>query len=215
MDTILIASGNPHKIDEIRPVLQTLGFDCIGLNDLDESHPEPPEEGDTFEANARAKALAYASMTGRCCLADDSGLAIDALGGRPGVHSARYFNDGAETDEPRDERDRLNNERVMSELEGTPLEERTARFVCVLCLASPDGAIIAEARGTFEGRIGLPGDVPAGKNGFGYDPLFQVAPNFDRTSAQMSPAEKNATSHRGGALRALARLLTADSVDRQ
>jgi len=207
MDTILIATGNPHKLDEIRPVLGALGIECIGLDLLDETYPEPVEDGATFEDNARLKAIGYAKLTGRACLADDSGLEIDALGGRPGVMSARYFNDGAETDEPRPERDRLNNERVMRELGGTPLEARTARFVCALCLARPDGEIIAETRGTFEGRIGIAGEVPAGTNGFGYDPLFLVAPKYDRTSAQMSPAEKNAASHRGRALVAFSELL--------
>lgn len=205
---VLIATGNPHKLEEIGPVLKELGIDAIGLRDLDRDYPEPAEDGDTFEANARLKALEYARMTGRPCLADDSGLEIDALGGRPGVHSARYFNDGAETDKPRAERDRLNNARVMDELEQTPAAERTARFVCVLCLASADGEIIAQSRGTFEGRIGLPGQVPAGTNGFGYDPLFLVAPGYERTSAQMSPSEKNAASHRGNALVSLARLLS-------
>lgn len=207
METILIASGNPHKVDEIRAVLGLLGLACVGLDELDRAYPEPDETGDTFEANARQKAIAYAAATGRPCLADDSGLEIDALKGRPGVYSARYFNDGAETDLPRAERDRLNNERVLRELEGVPDASRTARFVCALCLAEPDGTVRCTARGTFEGRIGTPPRVPAGGSGFGYDPLFLVGPGFERTSAELSPDEKNAISHRSRALAALSELL--------
>lgn len=207
MDTILIASGNPHKVDEIRAVLGHLGLDCIGLDELNQAYPEPDETGNTFEANARQKALAYAAATGRPCLADDSGLVIDALDGRPGVFSARYFNDGAETDLPRAERDRLNNERVLRELEGVPDAERTARFVCTLCIAEPDGTVRCTVRGEFEGRIGTPPRVPAGGSGFGYDPLFLVGPGFERTSAELSPDEKNAISHRSRALAALSDLL--------
>lgn len=204
MTTILIASGNAHKLDEIRAVLGALGVGCLGLDELDEAPPEPDEDGHDFAENARTKAVVYAKATGRVCLADDSGLEIDALGGRPGVRSARYFNDGAPTDLPRAERDRLNNERVLAELRDIADEERGARFVCALCLADAGGCVLAEVRGTFEGRIGSSPRVPSGGNGFGYDPLFLVAPGFERTSAELTPEEKNGLSHRGSALRALA-----------
>jgi XTP/dITP diphosphohydrolase len=104
----------------------------------------------------------------------------------------------------REERDRLNNERVLRELEGIPDERRTARFVCVMVLAGPDGHAIAAARGTFEGRIGRRGDVPRGEHGFGYDPLFLVPPGYRGTSAQLAPTEKNRLSHRAAAARDMA-----------
>lgn len=210
MTSILIASGNPHKVEEIGAVLGELGLECIGLADLDEDFDEPAEDGNTFEANAAIKAMVYAGMTGRLCLADDSGLEIDALDGRPGVYSARYAD--APGDLPRADRDRLNNERVLRELNGVAPAERSARFVCALCLARANGQIIEQVRGTFEGRIGVPPRVPSGGNGFGYDPLFLVGPHFERTSAELSPAEKNAMSHRGEALRRLADRLRAHPV---
>lgn len=203
MTTILIASGNAHKLDEIRAVLGGLGVGCIGLDEAGNTPAEPDEDGHDFATNARTKAVVYAKAMGRVCLADDSGLEIDALGGRPGVRSARYFNDGAPTDLPRAERDRLNNERVLGELEGVADEDRGARFVCALCLADAQGRVLVEVCGTFEGRIGSPPRVPSGGNGFGYDPLFLVAPDFERTSAELTPEEKNRLSHRGSALRAL------------
>ena len=201
MTALLIASGNPHKVEEIATVLGELGLDCFGLDQLDSGFDEPEEDGATFEENAAIKAVAYARMTGRLCLADDSGLEVDALDGRPGVHSARYA--GVHDDLPRVDRDRLNNERLLGEMDGVPSENRSARFVCSLCLARPNGQIVEQVRGTFEGRIGEPPRVPAGSNGFGYDPLFLVAPHFERTSAELAPAEKNAMSHRGEALRRL------------
>lgn len=212
MTAILIASGNDHKVEEISAVLGELDIQCFGLADLDGAFAEPDEDGDTFEENARAKARAYAAATGRLCLADDSGLEIDALQGRPGVRSARYALNGDSNDLPRTERDRLNNERVLSELAEVPPGQRSARFVCTLALARPNGQVIEEVRGTFEGRIGIPPRVPAGRNGFGYDPLFLVGPDFGRTSAEMAPAEKNARSHRGEALRKLADRLRAHPV---
>jgi XTP/dITP diphosphohydrolase len=127
-------------------------------------------------------------------LADDSGLEVDALGGAPGVHSAYYAGKFA----TRVERDPANNAKLLKALEGVPDAQRTARVVCVLCIARPDGTILAESRGTFDGVIG---HAPRGANGFGYDPLL-VLPD-GRTSAELSSDEKNARSHRGNALRAL------------
>jgi XTP/dITP diphosphohydrolase len=163
--------------------------------------PEPVEDGATFEANARIKALYYAKAAGSRCLAEDSGLEVDALGGRPGVHSARY----AGTSGPRDERDRANNEKLLGELAGVASEERAARFVCCMCLADEHGAILAETRGTFEGVIA---ETPRGDNGFGYDPLLWV-PDAGGTSAELSPQEKNARSHRGAAARLMAERISA------
>ena len=162
--------------------------------------PEPEEDGATFEENARIKAVAYARALGETVLADDSGLEVDALGGAPGVHSARYAGIG----EAREERDRANNAKLLAALEGIPDARRTARFVCVLCVARPDGTVVAEARGTFDGVIG---HAPLGSNGFGYDPLLVL--DDGRTSAELPSAEKNARSHRGNALRVLVGTLPA------
>ncbi|MFM7133281.1 MAG: RdgB/HAM1 family non-canonical purine NTP pyrophosphatase [Planctomycetota bacterium] len=192
MRKLIVATTNPHKVEEISAVLGPLGIECVPLPDA--GIPEPVEDGATFEANARIKARAYAKALGAMVLADDSGLEVDALGGAPGVHSAYYAGTGAN----RAERDAANNARLLRELEGVPDGQRGARFVCVLCIARPDGAIEAEARGHFEGRIG---HAPRGTNGFGYDPLLVL--DDGRTSAELSPAEKNARSHRGNALRVL------------
>lgn len=200
MTEILVATSNPHKLDEIRAVLSPLGFRVIGLDDLEMSIPEPVEDGDTFEANARIKAVAYAAATGRTCLADDSGLEVDALDGAPGVHSARYAGVGA----TRDERDGANNRKLLGALADVPDSQRQARFVCAMCLADPDGSIRAECRGTFEGVIG---HEPRGENGFGYDPLL-ILPDLGCTSAELSPEDKNARSHRGQATRLMAERLT-------
>jgi XTP/dITP diphosphohydrolase len=196
MRELTIATSNPHKIEEISAVLGPLGIGCLPLGRSD--IPEPEEDGATFEENARIKAIAYARALDRVVLADDSGLEVDALGGAPGVHSARYAGVGA----TRAERDQANNAKLLAALEGVPDRMRTARFVCVLSIARPDGTILAEARGTFDGVIGF---APRGVNGFGYDPLL-VLPD-GRTSAELSSDEKNARSHRGNALRTLVRCL--------
>jgi XTP/dITP diphosphohydrolase len=198
---LLFATSNPHKIAEVRAILAPHGIDAIGLDALPQLPPEPVENGATFQANARIKAIAYARATGRLCLADDSGLEVDALDGRPGVHSARYAGAGSS----REERDAANNAKLLRELSNVPPERRTARFVCAMCLADPRGNILAETRGTFEGLIA---DAPRGSNGFGYDPLLFLC---DRacTSAELSPEEKNARSHRGEAARRLAEAIRA------
>jgi XTP/dITP diphosphohydrolase len=199
---VLLATGNPHKLDEVRAVLAPLGWTVLGLDDLDgATPPEPDEDGDTFAANARIKALAYAAATGRLALADDSGLEVDALGGEPGVFSARWSG----VDGDRATRDAANNRKLVERLAGTAEADRTARFVCAMCLATPDGTILAETRGTFDGVITL---EPRGTNGFGYDPHLRL-PDDGRTSAELSPDEKNARSHRGAATRAMAEAMTA------
>jgi len=193
---LLVASTNPHKLAEIRETLSPLGFTVIGLDDVDPRIPEPEETGETFAENARIKATAYARATGRLTLADDSGLEVDALGGAPGVRSARFAGVG----ESRRERDRANNEKLLSALKNVPDEDRAARFVCAMCLADPEGRVIAETRGTFEGVIAR---TPRGEHGFGYDPLLYL-PDRGCTSAELAPEEKNARSHRGEAARAMA-----------
>lgn len=199
---IVLATGNPHKVAEMRAIFGAAGLQVMGLADLGTpAPPEPSETGRTFEDNARIKASAYARATGRACLADDSGLEVDALGGAPGVISSHFATGGRETGATRAERDAANNQRLLRELQGLPPDRRTARFVCVMALADADGRILLTRRGTFEGRIGLPGDVPRGDNGFGYDPLFVLPPPESCTSAELSEAEKNARSHRAAAAR--------------
>jgi len=200
MCEIILASGNPHKVIELRAIFARADLRILGLTDLPGAKAlrEPDETGTTFDENAGLKALAYADQTGRVCLADDSGLEVDALDGAPGVFSARYavetWPDGAD----RDERDRLNNRKLLAALDGVAPSDRGARFVCAMALAAP-GRLLVGVRGTFEGRIGSPPTVPRGSNGFGYDPLFLVGPEHAVTSAELTPDRKNAISHRARA----------------
>ncbi len=152
-DRIVIATGNPHKVEELRAMLALPGVEFLGLKDLPghEHFTEPEETGRTFEANATIKALSYARQTGLPCLADDSGLEVDALGGAPGVISSHYSTDGEETGLTRPQRDAANNARLLRELEGVPPAQRTARFVCQMVLASPPlrgGALWAPSSST-------------------------------------------------------------------
>lgn len=197
MTKLVFATSNPHKVREAREILAPHAIELVDLRELGAELPEPVEDGVTFEENARLKARYYASRLGITCLAEDSGLEVDALGGAPGVYSARY----AETTGTREERDRANNDKLLAALVGIPLERRQARFVCTLAVADPNGTILAEARGTYPGVIAF---EPRGDNGFGYDPLLYLT---DRgcTSAELPEDEKNARSHRGQALRTLAR----------
>lgn len=202
--SLLFASSNPHKLDEVRAIVSPLGIEVCGLDSLEAPPPEPDETGSTFEENARLKAIYYARKTGQLCLADDSGLEVDVLNGAPGVHSARYAGVGA----TRAERDLANNAKLLRVLASTPMDRRTARFVCAMCLADSNGNILAETRGMFEGVIT---DQPRGTNGFGYDPLLYL-PDRGCTSAELSPEEKNARSHRGQAARRMAERLAALAI---
>ncbi len=175
------------------------GFGVIGLADLPgDDGFEPEETGRTFRDNACLKASAYARRYGCLALADDSGLCVDALGGRPGVHSARF----AEMHRA-GSGDADNNALLLRLLNDTPPDRRTARFVCVLALADADGRVLFTSEGSVEGRIL---DTPRGDNGFGYDPLFFHPPS-GRATAELSPDEKHAISHRGEATRRLKALL--------
>ncbi len=185
---IVVATGNAGKLREVRQVLGGLPVDLRALADFPPVEA-PDEAGDTFEANASLKALFYARHTGCIALADDSGLEVDALGGRPGIHSAHFA--GPQRD------DRANNALLVQQLAGVPEARRTARFRCAVAIASAD-RVIGVVCGTVEGRII---DEPRGTNGFGYDPHFFV-PEFGMTTAEMPPEQKNAVSHRGRALRA-------------
>jgi len=189
---VLLASTNPHKLQEFREILEPLGVVVVDLGSLGETFEEPIEDAPTFVGNARLKAVGYAVTTGRVCIADDSGISVDALDGRPGVLSARF----AGSVGTRDERDAANNVKLLALMKDIPDSKRTARFECAICVADPIGNIIAESKGTFEGLINK---APAGEHGFGYDPLLYL-PDVQKTSAQLSAEEKNARSHRGQAV---------------
>ena len=179
---LLIGSRNPGKIAEYRALLRGLDLELLAPNQLGAAPPEPPEDALTFTANAVAKARFYARSTGIAAIADDSGLEVDALGGAPGVRSRRYFGEEVTPDE----RNRL----LLALLDGVP--DRTARFVCVLALARPDGRV-ETFDGEVRGEIAL---APRGERGFGYDPVFVIAGD-GRTMAELAEDEKNAISHRG------------------
>ncbi len=194
---IVVATTNPGKIAELRAMLD-VDVQWLDLSDFPDI-AEIKEDGTTFAEHARKKATGYAKAAGLWTIADDSGLVIDALGGAPGIKSARFS--GAK-DKDRTLLDHKNMAKVLKLLEDVPKEKRTARFVCCLCLASPE-KILIETEGTLEGLIA---DRPIGENGFGYDPIFFV-PHLNKTVAQLTAEEKNAISHRGNAVRKLKPLL--------
>jgi XTP/dITP diphosphohydrolase len=190
---LYVATGNAGKVREIRAILlgalADLPIEILPITG--EPSVRFPPEGVDYTANAVAKAAAVADQLGHAAVADDSGLEVDALGGGPGALSARYGGEGLE------DADRW--QRLLGELEGVPLAERTARFVCVAALVTPDGVSVTE-RGECEGRIL---EAPRGDGGFGYDPVFEVAP-LRRAMAELGAEEKDAISHRARAFRALA-----------
>lgn len=198
---ILVASTNPGKLAELRAMLDA-DVEWVGLGEFKDID-EIKEDGASFAENARKKASGYAKATGFWTIADDSGLVVDALGGEPGVKSARFSGEKLEG-EDRTLIDHRNIAKVLELLKDVPKEKRTARFVCCLCLASPE-EILAETQGTAEGVIT---DKEIGENGFGYDPVFFV-PASGKTVAQMTADQKNAISHRGNAIRKLKPLLAA------
>ena len=187
---IIIASKNKGKIREIRQIYADLPVAILEQADL----PDVVEDGDSFSANARKKAVEIARHTGKWALADDSGLEVDALGGAPGIHSARWSGGG----------DEANNDKLLAELRDVPPPARTARYRAVVVVAAPDGRVVAEADGSCEGLIGF---VRKGTGGFGYDPLF-VVPQFGQTMAELPSETKHSISHRGEALRRLKEPLT-------
>lgn len=190
---LLIATRNKHKLREIHQIIEGLPYELLGLDDV-EPIPEIIEDGETFEANALKKAMTTAKLTGIYTLADDSGLLVDALDGQPGVYSARFA--GPEAD------DEKNNQKLLSMLRDIEEAHRTARFKCVIALASPDGQTQI-VQGSCEGRIAL---EAAGQGGFGYDPLF-VPDGFEQSFAALESGVKNQISHRAKALQAVRPLL--------
>jgi XTP/dITP diphosphohydrolase len=180
---LVVATGNPGKLVELRELLGGLDLALRSLAEL--GLPSPEETGKTFAENAELKARAAATAAGTWALGDDSGLCVDALGGAPGLHSARY----ASTDEAR-------RARLLRELSGVPAERRGAHFLCAAALCAPDGRIF-RAEGRVYGAIAF---APRGTNGFGYDPLFLPTETPGLTLAELPSAEKNRLSHRGRAL---------------
>jgi XTP/dITP diphosphohydrolase len=189
MPTLLIATNNSHKLAEYREILAGPALDLVSPHDLGLSL-DPAETGATFEENAIIKARAFAGAAGLPVLADDSGLEVDALRGAPGIYSARYGNT-PQDDHPG--RCRL----VLKQLDGVPWEARTARFRCVIAIATPHKVV-----GTVDGRVeGFINYHIRGENGFGYDPIFYV-PDFEANLAEVTAARKHTISHRGRAARA-------------
>lgn len=186
---LVIATSNAGKLREFREMLGDLAISLRSLADYPGA-PDVVEDADSFAGNARKKALAYAAHAGEAVLADDSGLEVDALGGAPGVHSARYAGDAADA--------KANVAKLLDELAEVPADERTARFRCVLAVVVPNGASLL-AEGTCEGHVTT---EPHGTGGFGYDPVF-IHAEFDRTFAEATADEKNRVSHRRRALEAL------------
>lgn len=199
MDRIIIASRNKGKLKEFKQLFQQEGISVLSLDDLDESIPEIEETGETFHENAKLKAEAVAAIVNEPVIADDSGLVVDALNGRPGVYSARYAG------EPKD--DVKNIEKVLNELKGVIDSERTARFIAVLALARPGKETIF-FEGICEGTIA---QEARGKNGFGYDPVF-IPNQYNVTMAQLTEDEKNKISHRFHALQKLKNWLNSNHM---
>jgi XTP/dITP diphosphohydrolase len=188
---IVLATRNKKKVEEIRRITVGMQITVLSLDDFS-SCPETVEDKDTFEGNAVKKAIEACACTGKPALADDSGLEVDALGGAPGVYSARYAGCSGNGNDVK------NYEKLLRELKNVPQEKRSARFVCCMALAFPDGQV-KTFLGYADGRIGL---EPKGNTGFGYDPVF-LPQGFEKTFAEMSGNEKDGLSHRGKALEKL------------
>jgi XTP/dITP diphosphohydrolase len=195
MRRILIATSNPGKIRDFAGAASVHGIEVAPLPNF-ASLPPVIEDGATFEANARKKAEAYSQHAGELVIADDSGLEVDALGGAPGVHSARYAADEPHAAESNTD-DETNNAKLMRKIRRVPPEKRSGRFVCWIA-AAREGKTLAVFEGKAEGMII---EQPRGSNGFGYDPLFYF-PSIGKTFAELSPEDKANYSHRGAAFRA-------------
>lgn len=189
MERIIFATGNEGKMKEIREILKDLNAEVVSMKEAG-IRMDIIEDGKTFEENALIKARAVAAFTGDLVLADDSGLEVDWLNGEPGVYSARYLGE--------DTSYLIKNQAILDRLAGVPKEKRTARFVCAIAAALPDGEALI-TRETIEGYIG---EKPAGENGFGYDPIFYVDA-YGCSTAELTDEQKNEISHRGKALRSM------------
>lgn len=186
---IIFATGNEGKMREIREILKELQVPVLSMKEAGVSL-NIEENGSTFAENAEIKARAVWNCTGGIVLADDSGLVVDALGGEPGVYSARYMGEDTSYE--------IKNREIIRRLEAVSGQDRSARFVCIIAAVLPDGTV-RKTEGTMDGVIAM---EPAGEEGFGYDPILYI-PEYGKTSAQLTMEEKNAISHRGKALRAM------------
>ena len=186
MKKLIFATGNENKMKEIRMILGDLDYEILSMKEAG-IDADIVEDGKTFEENAIIKATAISKLSGCLVLADDPGLEVDYMDKMPGIYSARWMGE--------DTSYRIKNKAIIDKLEGVPDEKRTARFVCVIAAAFPDGRVVTK-RGTIEGIIGY---EERGENGFGYDPIFFL-PEYGKTTAELSPEEKNQISHRGRAL---------------
>jgi XTP/dITP diphosphohydrolase len=193
IEELVLATRNPDKGRELAALLKDLGM-CIRTLAEFPAAPEVVEDGETCEANAIKKAVTAARVTGLPAVADDTGLMVEALGGRPGVHAARYAGEGATYED--------NCRKLLHELAGVPRERRGARFVTVAAIADPKGKVEV-VRGVLDGLIT---EIPAGSKGFGYDPVFFV-PELGKTLAQLTPEDKNRISHRARAFAKVRELL--------
>lgn len=192
---IIFATSNEGKMKEVRAILEDLGMEVLSMKEAG-IHVDVVEDGTTFEENAVIKATGIQKVCGEIVLADDSGLEVDYLNKEPGIYSARYMGE--------DTSYKIKNQNIIDRLDGVEDEKRSARFVCAIAAAFPDGTIEV-TRGTIEGRIGY---EESGENGFGYDPIFYV-PEYECTTAQLSPEQKNKVSHRGKALREMKEIIRA------
>ena len=197
MTEIIFATGNKDKMREIREIMADCNVHIVSMKEAG-IRVDIVEDGTTFEENAKIKARAVAAHTDAIVLADDSGLEIDALNKEPGVYSARYMGE--------DTSYHIKNASLIERLNGVPDEKRTARFVCAIAAAFPDGKTITR-RGTIEGIIGY---EERGENGFGYDPIFFL-PEYGKSTAELSPEEKNTISHRGNALRLIKEVINENT----
>ncbi len=186
MERLIFATGNKDKMKEIRMILGDLDYEILSMKEAGIT-ADIVEDGKTFEENAQIKAKAISKLANCLVLADDSGLEVDYMDKQPGIYSARWMGEDTSYD--------IKNKKIIENLEGVPDEKRTARFVCAVAAAFPDGRVITK-RGTIEGIIGY---EQRGENGFGYDPIFFL-PEYGKTTAELSPEEKNKISHRGRAL---------------
>ena len=189
MKRIIFATSNEGKMKEIRLIMEDSGYEVVSLKEAGIS-ADIEENGTTFEENAVIKASAIAKLTGEPAMADDSGLEVDYMDKAPGIYSARFLGEDTSYD--------IKNNYILDQLKDVPLPQRSARFVCAIALAYPDGKVLTK-RATIEGYIGY---GIRGENGFGYDPIFMV-PEFDKTTAELSIEEKNKISHRAKALMAM------------
>lgn len=189
MKQIIFATGNAGKMREIREIMADTGAEILSMKEAGLT-ADIEENGSTFEENAIIKAKAIAALTDDIVLADDSGLEVDYLNKEPGVYSARYLGEDTSYE--------IKNQAILDRLAGVPKEKRTARFVCAIAAAMPDGEVLV-TRETIEGYIG---DKPAGNGGFGYDPIFYVD-EYGCSTAELTEEQKNEVSHRGKALRAM------------